>query len=302
MENPGLPRGWKTAGLTLLALIGFAANSLLCRAALENGAWRIDAASFTTVRLVSGAAVLWLLLQVRGGAKGERRGSWGSALALFTYAAGFSLAYVRIPAGVGALILFGCVQATMLGVGLFRGERPRPLEWLGLAMALGGLLVLRLPGATAPDALGATLMAGAGVAWGVYSLRGRGNADPLAATADNFLRGVPMTLGLSVVGLLVLEAPRVTPAGVGLAVASGALASGVGYSLWYAALPHLTAMRAAVVQLAVPVVAAVGGVLLLGETLTARLVGAGGALLCGVFLALLARQRKAPVKEPLTAR
>jgi drug/metabolite transporter (DMT)-like permease len=288
-----LPPWWKTAALTLLALLGFAANSLLCRAALENGASRIDAASFTTVRLVSGAAVLWLLLRVRGGTGAERRGSWGSALALFAYAAGFSLAYVRIPAGVGALILFGCVQATMLGMGLFRGERPRPLEWLGLAMALGGLLVLRLPGATAPDALGATLMAGAGVAWGVYSLRGRGNADPLAATADNFLRGVPMTLGLSVLGL-VLEAPRVTPAGVGLAVASGALASGVGYSLWYAALPHLTAMRAAVVQLAVPVVAAVGGVLLLGETLTVRLVGAGSALLCGVFLALLARQRKAP--------
>jgi drug/metabolite transporter (DMT)-like permease len=287
----GLPPWWKTAALTFLALIGFAANSLLCRAALENGAWRIDAASFTTVRLVSGAGVLWLLLRLRGGI-GKHQGSWLSALALFAYAAGFSLAYVRIPAGVGALILFGCVQATMLGVGLFRGERPRPLEWLGLAMALGGLLVLRLPGATAPDALGATLMAGAGVAWGVYSLRGRGNADPLAATADNFLRGVPMTLGLSVLGL-VWEAPRVTPAGVGLAVASGALASGVGYSLWYAALPHLTAMRAAVVQLAVPVVAAVGGVLLLGETLTARLVGAGSALLCGVFLALLARQRKA---------
>ncbi|WP_239470368.1 DMT family transporter [Archangium violaceum] len=281
----------KTAVLTVLALMGFAANSLLCRAALENGAWRIDAASFTSVRLLSGALVLWLLLRARGG--GERRGSWGSALALFTYAAGFSLAYVRIPAGVGALLLFGCVQATMLGVGLFRGERPRVLEWMGLAMALGGLLVLRLPGATAPDALGATLMAGAGVAWGVYSLRGRGNADPLAATADNFLRSVPMTLGLSALALLVQGAPRATPAGVGLAVASGALASGVGYSLWYAALPHLTALRAAVVQLAVPVVAAAGGVLLLGEALTPRLVGAGGALLCGVLLALTARQRKA---------
>jgi drug/metabolite transporter (DMT)-like permease len=282
--------GWKTAALTVLALLGFAANSLLCRAALGNGAWRIDAASFTSVRILSGAGVLWLLLRARGG--GKPQGSWGSALALFTYAAGFSLAYVRIPAGVGALILFGCVQATMLGVGLFRGERPSLLEWLGLAMALGGLLVLRLPGATAPDALGATLMAGAGVAWGVYSLRGRGTADPLAATADNFLRGVPMTLGFSVLGRLVLETPRVTPAGVGLAVASGALASGVGYSLWYAALPHLTAMRAAVVQLAVPVAAAVGGVLLLGETLTVRLVGAGGALLCGVLLALTAAQRR----------
>jgi drug/metabolite transporter (DMT)-like permease len=157
-----MPPIWRIAIFTVLALIGFAANSLLCRAALENGARRIDAASFTSLRLVSGALVLWLLLRARGG--GGRRGSWGSALALFAYAAGFSLAYVRIPAGVGALILFGCVQATMLGVGLFRGERPRPLEWVGLAMALGGLLALRLPGATAPDPLGATLMAGAGVA------------------------------------------------------------------------------------------------------------------------------------------
>lgn len=284
---------WKTGALTVLALLGFAANSLLCRAALGEGAWRIDAASFTTLRLVSGALVLGLLLRARGGGSSVRRGSWGSAVALFAYAAGFSLAYVRIPAGVGAVLLFGCVQATMLGVGLFRGERPRVLEWVGLAMALGGLIVLRLPGATAPDALGATLMAGAGVAWGVYSLRGRGNADPLAATADNFLRAVPLTLGLSALALLVLERPHATLPGVGLAVASGALASGVGYSLWYAALPHLTAMRAAVVQLAVPVVAAVGGVLLLGETLTARLVGAGSALVCGVLLTLLARQRKA---------
>lgn len=283
----------KTVALTVLALLGFAANSLLCRAALGDGAWRIDAASFTSLRLLSGALVLGLLLRARGGGGGARRGSWGSAVALFAYAAGFSLAYVRISAGVGAVLLFGCVQATMLGVGLFRGERPRVLEWVGLAMALGGLIVLRLPGATAPDALGATLMAGAGVAWGVYSLRGRGNADPLAATADNFLRSVPLTLGLSALALLALERPHVTPVGVGLAVASGALASGVGYSLWYAALPHLTAMRAAVVQLAVPVVAALGGVLLLGESLSVRLVGAGSALVCGVLLTLLARQRKA---------
>lgn len=283
----------KTAALTVLALIGFAANSLLCRAALGDGAWRIDAASFTSLRLISGALVLGLLLRARGGGGRAGRGSWGSAVALFAYAAGFSLAYVRISAGVGAVLLFGCVQATMLGVGLFRGERPRVLEWVGLAMALGGLIVLRLPGATAPDALGATLMAGAGVAWGVYSLRGRGNADPLAATADNFLRSVPLTLGLSALALLALERPHATLSGVGLAVASGALASGVGYSLWYAALPHLTAMRAAVVQLAVPVVAALGGVLLLGESLTARLVGAGSALVCGVLLTLLARQHKA---------
>jgi drug/metabolite transporter (DMT)-like permease len=278
----------RVIALTVLALLGFAANSLLCRAALEGGAWRIDAASFTSVRLLSGALVLGVLLRVRG--RVERRGSWGSALALFVYAAGFSLAYVRISAGMGALLLFGCVQATMLGVGLSRGERPRIQEWVGLVLALGGLLVLRWPGATAPEPVGATLMAGAGVAWGVYSLRGRGAGDPLASTADNFLRAVPFTLVLSALSWAAFEQPRLTPSGLGLAVASGALASGVGYSLWYAALAHLTALRAAVVQLLVPVVAALGGVVWLGETLTARLVGAGGALLGGVLLALLGRR------------
>ncbi len=286
---------WKTGVLTLLALTGFAANSLLCRAALENGATRIDAASFTSIRLISGALVLWLLLRMRGSKDAVRRGSWGSALALFAYAAGFSLAYVRIPAGVGALILFGCVQATMLGVGLFRGERPRALEWLGLALALGGLIALRLPGATAPDALGATLMAGAGVAWGVYSLRGRGSQEPLAATAHNFLLGVPWVLGFAALSAVAGRwTPHGTAGGVGLAVASGALASGVGYSLWYAALPHLSSARAAVVQLCVPVLAAVGAVLLLGEPLTLRLLVGGSALLAGVLLSLRAKQVPSP--------
>lgn len=277
----------RTLSFTMLALAGFAANSLLARAALAGGGRLIDAASFTAVRLVSGAVVLALLLRARRGG-GGRKGSWGSALALFAYAAGFSLSYVRIGAGVGALLLFGCVQATMLGTGLVRGERPHGLEWAGLLLALGGLVGLTAPGATAPDALGAVLMAGAGVAWGVYSLRGRGSTDPLAVTADNFLRSVPLAVGLSAVSALALEAPRATPTGLVLAVASGAVASGVGYSLWYAALPHLTATRAAIVQLSVPVLAAAGGVLLLGERLTARLVGAGAALLGGVLLALLA--------------
>src|SRR5918997_4977096 len=157
----------RTALLTVLALVGFAANSLLCRAALAGGGRLIDAASFTGVRLLSGALVLGLLLRMRGGR--YQGGSWGSALALFAYAAGFSLAYVRIPAGVGALLLFGCVQATMLGTGLVRGERPRAREWVGLLLALGGLVGLTAPGASAPDFTGAALMAGAGVAWGVYS-------------------------------------------------------------------------------------------------------------------------------------
>jgi drug/metabolite transporter (DMT)-like permease len=280
----------RTAVFTVLALVGFAANSLLCRAALAGGGRLIDAASFTGVRLVSGALVLGLLLRIPGGR--YQGGSWGSALALFVYAAGFSLAYVRIPAGVGALLLFGCVQATMLGTGLVRGERPKPLEWVGLLLALGGLVGLTAPGATAPDLVGATLMAGAGVAWGVYSLRGRGSKNPLAATAQNFLLSVPLALALSAVSAGVQGAPHATAQGLVLAMASGALASGVGYSLWYAALPHLTATRAAIVQLSVPVLAATGGVLLLGEHATMRLLGAGTALLCGVLLALAARWRK----------
>ncbi|MCP3139667.1 DMT family transporter [Pyxidicoccus xibeiensis] len=277
----------RTGVFTVLALVGFAANSLLCRAALAGGGRLIDAASFTGVRLVSGAVVLAVLLRMRSGRR--EGGSWPSALALFAYAAGFSLAYVRIGAGVGALLLFGCVQATMLGTGLVRGERPRAREVAGLLLALGGLVGLTAPGASAPDTVGAALMAGAGVAWGVYSLRGRGNRTPLAATADNFLRSVPFTVALSGVGWLVQGTPHATGRGVALAVASGALASGVGYSLWYAALPHLTATRAAIVQLSVPVLAAVGGVLLLGEVVTLRLALAGGALLAGVLLALSAK-------------
>ena len=283
----------RIALLTVLALVGFAANSLLCRAALAGGGRLIDAASFTGVRLVSGALVLGLLLRARGGR--YQGGSWGSALALFAYAAGFSLAYERIPAGVGALLLFGCVQATMLGTGLVRGERPRPLEWVGLLLALSGLVGLTAPGATAPDFVGAALMAGAGVAWGIYSLRGRGSTHPLAATANNFLLSVPMALGLSAVSVAAQGSPHATVRGVVLAMTSGALASGVGYSLWYAALPHLTATRAAIVQLSVPVLAATGGVLLLGEQVTVRLLGAGSALLCGVLLALASRWRRPAV-------
>src|SRR5229473_7406150 len=163
----------RTLLLTLLALIGFAANSLLCRRALGLGL--IDPASFTSVRLLSGAAALALILALRGGSP-VAGGSWVSALALFAYAAAFSFAYVRIGAAVGALLLFGAVQATMLGWGLFRGERPRAAEWAGLAVALTGLVALVARGLSAPDPIGAALMITAGVAWGVYSLRGRGRA------------------------------------------------------------------------------------------------------------------------------
>ncbi|HKS15961.1 MAG TPA: EamA family transporter [Planctomycetota bacterium] len=268
------------AGSTVAALIGFAANSLLCRMALRPGL--IDAASFTGIRLLSGAIVLSLLVRSKGEARSG--GSWVSAVALFAYAAAFSFAYLRIEAGAGALILFGSVQITMVGWGWFKGERPRVLEWVGLAVAFGGLAVLTIPGAGSPDLVGAGLMASAGVAWGAYSLRGRSASRALADTSGNFLRSVPLAAVLAVVA-----ASHVSLQGALLAVASGAVASGIGYSLWYAALPGLTATRAAVVQLSVPVLAAAGGVALLGESPSMRLAGAGLAILGGVGLALLGR-------------
>ncbi|HJZ89157.1 MAG TPA: DMT family transporter [Polyangia bacterium] len=283
-------RTFRTFALTGAALIGFAANSLLCRAALRPGL--IDAASFTALRLGSGALALALLERAGSGSRRARAeaGSFWSGAALFAYAAAFSFAYLRIGAGVGALILFGAVQATMIGWGLLSGERPRALEWMGVLVALSGLALLPAPGARAADPLGAALMAGAGIAWGIYSVRGRGVARPLAATAANFARSLPWA------ALLWLGfAPRAHASwgGAALAVASGALASGVGYSVWYAALRGLSATRAAVVQLATPVLAAVGAVTLLGETLGARLLVCGAAILGGVALALAGRGRPA---------
>jgi drug/metabolite transporter (DMT)-like permease len=235
--------------LTLLSLVAFAGNSLLCRAALAHG--DIDAAGFTLVRLCSGAIVLALLTRTRPGGSG--RGSWASALALFAYAAAFSFAYVQLTAATGALLLFGAVQATMIARGLGSGERLRALQWIGLLLACAGLVGLVLPGLSAPPLAGALLMLGAGIAWGVYSLRGRGAGDPLRVTAGNFLRAVPMALLLALPWLWHAQA---TPSGFVYAVLSGALASGVGYALWYAALPSLRATTAATVQLCVPVIAA----------------------------------------------
>lgn len=216
-----------------------------------------------------------------------RAGSWASGAALFAYAAAFSFAYLRLTTATGALILFGCVQVTMIGWGVARGERPTILAWLGFAVAVGGLVALTLPGLAAPDPLGAALMAVAGVAWGIYSLRGRGTRDPLAATADNFARALPAA------ALLLLAIPltggELTVRGALLAAGSGAIASGLGYSLWYAALPGLAPTRAAILQLVVPVLAAGGGVVVLGEAVGARLVAASAAILGGVALAVLAR-------------
>jgi drug/metabolite transporter (DMT)-like permease len=282
-RQPGRLAGVSTlriATLTAATLACFAANSLLCRAALAPRL--VDPATFTTVRLVSGAATLTVLLALARRAR-PSGGTAGSALALFLYAAAFSLAYVRIGAGVGALLLFAAVQVTMVGWTALRGVRPRPVQLVGVAVALAGLAGLAAPGATAPDPAGAALMLAAGVAWGAYSLRGRGARDPLAITAHNFVLGVPPAVALSVA--LVRDASA-TPAGLALAAASGALASGGGYSLWYAVVPELGATRAAAVQLAVPVLAGLGATAFLGERLTARIVIAGAAILAGIALTL----------------
>lgn len=277
------PNG-RTAAFTIAALVAFAANSLLCRAALVGG--HADAATFTTIRLVSGALALGMLAG-RGPAAILRGGGWASGAALFAYAAAFSFAYVRIGAAVGALLAFGAVQATMIAWALRSGERPRAREWAGIALAVIGLAVLVAGGLSAPDPMGAALMLIAGMAWGAYSLIGRGAVRPLETTAGNFARAVPLTLALS---LIMPGATHASLRGVLLACASGAIASGVGYSLWYAALPALTATRAAVVQLSVPVLAALGGVLLLGESVTVRLALSAAAILGGVSLAIAGRR------------
>jgi drug/metabolite transporter (DMT)-like permease len=267
--------------LTLLALTAFAGNSLLCRAALSRTA--IDAATFTSVRLVSGAIVLWVLVWLRGGPRAGA-GNWLSALALFAYAAAFSFSYIHLPAAAGALILFGAVQTTMIAYGLARGERMRAAQLAGLLLAGGGLVGLLLPGLSAPPLPGALLMLGAGIAWGVYSLRGKGAGDALKVTAGNFARAAPMALALSA---LQYSGAVADPAGAWYAFLSGALASGVGYAIWYAALPFLKSTTAATVQLSVPVIAASGGVLFLGEPVTLRLAAASIAIIGGIALVVL---------------
>jgi len=279
------PGQLRVVSLTLLALLAFAGNSLLCRLALTRTG--IDAATFTSVRIVSGAVVLVLLVRFRT-PRTPLAGSWPSAAALFAYAASFSFAYERLTAGTGALLLFGAVQATMISVGVVRGERLHAVQVAGLLLAYAGLIGLVLPGLAAPPFLSAALMLAAGVAWGLYSLRGRHAGDPTSVTAGNFLRAVPMALGVS---LLFIQSQAIDTAGMLYAIASGALASGVGYAVWYTALRDLSATTAATVQLSVPVIAAAGGVLLLNEPLTLRLVATGAANLGGVALVVLTRRR-----------
>ena len=270
--------------LTALAMVAFAGNSLLCRQALKQTT--IDAATFTFVRIVSGAVCLWIIVQLRKRSV-VKAGSWPSALALFGYAALFSFAYLRLTAGTGALLLFGAVQATMIFWALRKGEQLRRLQVAGLFLAIAGLVTLVFPGLSAPPLSAAALMLGAGIAWGIYSLRGKGSGDPLRATAGNFLRAVPMAVLLSVV---MLRSASLDRAGVCYAIISGALASGVGYAIWYTALPALKASAAATVQLSVPVLAAAGGIAFLNEPITLRCVLASIAVLGGIALVIVERR------------
>ena len=271
-------------------MIAFASNSLLCRAALRQPS--IDAASFTFVRVFSGAIVLWLLMNLRRMIRTTQAvgvgGNWISALALLLYAAGFSFAYVAVAAGTGALLLFGAVQATMILWGLHKGEHLRSIQILGLIVAMTGLVVLLFPGLSAPPLFGSILMLGSGVAWGVYSLRGKREKNPVIATTGNFIRAVPFAAAISIIFLRRLDLDL---AGVIYAIISGAVTSGLGYVIWYSVLPSLKSASAATVQLSVPVLAAAGGILFLGEPLTLRYLLASVAILGGIALVVLEKNR-----------
>jgi len=266
--------------LTLLAVFAFAGNSILCRLALKST--EIDAATFTSIRLISGGVILWLLVR-RKKISGKSKGDPISALALFVYAASFSFAYLGLSSSMGALILFGVVQVTMISYGRWTGERLSKFQLAGVLVALGGLIGLLLPGLSAPPLLQSFLMAISGISWGVYSLRGRNIGNPLHVTASNFLLTIPLTILLS---LVTFQSISIDVRGVGYAVASGALTSGLGYAIWYKVLPALKATSAAVIQLSVPAIAALGGVLFLDELVTMRLLIATIAILGGVGLVI----------------
>lgn len=276
----------KIAVLTVLAMVAFAGNSILCRIALKHTS--IDAASFTSIRIVSGAVILWAITAFfRKDRTG--RGNWLSAIALFVYAAGFSFAYISLTAATGALLLFGAVQATMIGHGLCAGEQLNKQQVVGFALALGGLIGLLLPGLSAPPLVGSALMMIAGVAWGVYSVRGKGAGDPTRVTAGNFLRASLFTALLSA---LSIAGYNLDIAGVWYAIASGAITSGLGYAIWYSVIPNLKATSAATIQLSVPVIAALGGIIILGESITTRFLLASLAIIGGIALVILRKPQR----------
>ncbi len=273
-------RWGRTFALTGLSMMAFASNSLLCRAALD--ASSIDPLSFSSIRIAAGALALWLILTVR---RTSLHGSWRGAVYLFLYAVPFSLSYVSLSTGTGALILFGLVQVTMFAAAVRGGERPRRAQWWGTGTALVGLVALVLPGLRAPSPTGAGLMAVAGVSWGLYSLAGRGTQRPLAMTAGNFVRAIPLSLAVNALGFG-FGTSHGSLRGVLLAVVSGALTSGIGYALWYAALRHLRASTAATVQLTVPILASILGLIVLSEEASTRLILSSVLILGGVGSAI----------------
>ncbi len=278
----------KTVFYTTFALVCFALNSLLCRLAL--GAETIDAASFTAVRLISGAIALLIINSFFGKKESQTKGgNWISAFFLFAYAICFSFAYLNLTTGTGALILFGSVQATMIVLALWSGEKPKILEWVGLTIALFGLVYLVFPSLTAPPFISSALMAGAGMAWGFYTLRGRGSANPLAETTGNFVRTVPFVI---LATLPFLSQTHLSQKGIVFAVLSGAIASGIGYSVWYSVLKFHTATRAAILQLSVPALAGLGGVIFLSEIVSLRLLLATILILGGIGLAIVGKGKK----------
>lgn len=274
-----------TALLTGLALLAFAGNSVLARLALVDGA--IGVGLFTTLRLVSGAAVLLVLVGAR---QATQAGNWSGALSLLGYAGLFSIAYLNLSTGMGALILFASVQITMIGWGLVRGERLGLVQIFGVLLAAGGLMWLLLPGLERPHPVAAILMIGSGVCWGIYSLLGRGAGNATHVTAGNFLRAAALIVPIFVLWMVIAPPESISTRGVGLAIASGVLTSGLGYAIWYRALKGLSASRAGVVQLLVPPLAALGGILLLSEPLTARFLGASAIILIGIALAIFKRK------------
>jgi len=286
---------FKTIVSTIFALIAFAANSVFCRLAL--GEQTIDAASFTIIRLLSGSLILFVLIvlsqrltprqvEIRGQSKENSNGSWLSGVMLFVYALSFSFAYITLDTATGALILFGSVQITMILLSVVAGNRLHKIEWFGMVVAFGGFVYLILPGVSAPSFSGFILMTVSGIAWGVYTLRGRGSRKPMRDTAYNFIRTIPL---LFVVFLLVLTQINYTLEGVVLAILSGAVASGLGYTIWYMALGGLSATQAAVLQLLVPVIAAAGGVIFVSEALTWRLVFSAFLILSGILFVIIGR-------------
>jgi drug/metabolite transporter (DMT)-like permease len=275
----------KTLIFTILALIAFAANSVLCRLAL--GGNKIDAASFTIIRLLSGALVLLVILQFHIDKKRlSSKGSWFASIMLFLYAVTFSFAYITLTTGTGALILFGSVQITMIFLALISGNRLHISEWMGVAIAFGGFVYLVLPGVNAPSGVGFLLMTIAGIAWGIYTLKGRSSDNPLMDTAYNFLRTIPLVIILTIIAA---QNVHYSSEGILLAVLSGGIASGVGYTIWYSALGGLSAAQAAVVQLSVPVIAGFGGVIFVSEAITLRLTLSALMLLGGILLVVMGR-------------